>query len=49
MRRPQSGTRLTTGSVVGTGANVFLPVMTPKVISTVLVGRYARRADVRPR
>jgi UDP-N-acetylglucosamine diphosphorylase/glucosamine-1-phosphate N-acetyltransferase len=27
------GTRLTTGSVVGTGANVFLPVMTPKVIS----------------
>lgn len=27
------GTRLTTGSVVGTGANVFLPPMTPKVIS----------------
>jgi UDP-N-acetylglucosamine diphosphorylase/glucosamine-1-phosphate N-acetyltransferase len=26
------GTRLTTGSVVGTGANVFIPVMTPKVI-----------------
>jgi hypothetical protein len=27
------GTRLTTGSVVGTGANVFVPLMTPKVIS----------------
>jgi len=27
------GTRLTTGSVVGTGANVFVPVMTPKVVS----------------
>jgi UDP-N-acetylglucosamine diphosphorylase/glucosamine-1-phosphate N-acetyltransferase len=26
------GTRLTTGGVVGAGANVFLPVMTPKVI-----------------
>jgi len=26
------GTRLTTGGVVGAGANVFLPLMTPKVI-----------------
>jgi hypothetical protein len=26
------GTRLTTGCVVGAGANVFIPAMTPKVI-----------------